>query len=113
MINQLREMGCEMDSTMKRFMNDQEFYIECFDKFVNDREIEQLREVLDTKNVQQAFDYAHQLKGTLSNLGLIPVLDQLSEIVEILRAGSWDGIEQQYQKLLDIWNEIKNKTSHS
>ena len=47
-----------------------------------------------------AFDAAHTLKGVLSNMGLTPLYDCVSAIVEPLREGRFDDTAEEYARLL-------------
>lgn len=40
------------------------------------------------------FFKAHTLKGILANLSFTPYYEKISQIVEILRGGSFDGVEE-------------------
>ena len=104
----LQEMGCEMEETMERFMDDQEFYVECFQKFIEGKEIENLGEIIDSGDIEEAFTRAHTLKGTLGNLGLTPVYDQIVVIVEFLRKEDMQQASERYQLLMKEWERYKN-----
>lgn len=104
----LQEMGCEMDETMERFMDDQEFYVECFQKFIKDRELETLGEIIASGDLEESFIRAHTLKGTLGNLGLTPLYDQMVEIVEFLRKGDMQQASEKYHLLMKEWERYKS-----
>ncbi|MDO4166009.1 MAG: Hpt domain-containing protein [Eubacteriales bacterium] len=108
MIRKLQELGCDMEGSMGRFLNDQEFYKECFLKFVEERELEKLGSVIVSGDVEEAFAQAHSLKGTLGNLGLTPIYNQMVDIVELLRQGEMSGVPQRYQELMKEWEQYKN-----
>ena len=104
----LREMGCEMEETMERFMDDQEFYVECFRKFIEDKELEILGETIEPGDLEESFTRAHTLKGTLGNLGLTPINNQMVGIVEFLRKGDMQQASEQYQLMMKEWEQYKN-----
>ncbi len=108
MIMELQALGCDMDRSMGRFMNDQEFYEECFLKFVEDGELEKLGTTIASGDVEEAFSQAHSLRGTLGNLGLTPLFDQMVEIVERLRQCDMSDVPQRYQALMKDWEQYKN-----
>ncbi len=104
----LQEMGCEMEETMERFMDDQEFYVECFQKFIEHKEIETLGVTMESGDIEESFMRAHTLKGTLGNLGLTPIYDQMVVIVEFLRKGDMQQASERYQRLMGEWDRYKN-----
>lgn len=107
MVTILQEMGCEMEETMERFMDDQEFYVECFQKFVEDKELEGLGVTIESGNIEESFAKAHTLKGTLGNLGLAPIYDHMVVIVEFLRKGDIQQASERYQRLMGEWERYK------
>ncbi|MDE6568536.1 MAG: Hpt domain-containing protein [Lachnospiraceae bacterium] len=107
MTNILQEMGCEMEETMERFMDDQEFYVECFHKFIEDKELENLGVIIESGNIDDSFTKAHTLKGTLGNLGLTPLYDQMVVIVEFLRKGDMQQASERYHLLMREWERYK------
>ena len=96
----LKSWGCEIDKTMERFLDDEEFYFECYEEALNDPGFSQLEEALKKHDIRQSFDIAHTLKGLFANLGLTSLFEAVSEIVEPLRAGTDEGLLTKYQELL-------------
>lgn len=103
----LLEMGCDMEETMERFMDDQEFYVECFRKFVEDKELERLGTSIESEDLEESFTQAHCLKGTLGNLGLTPLYEKMVILVESLRVGDVAQAKKQYQALMMEWERYK------
>ena len=105
MLETLEQWDCETEKTMERFLDDKEFYQECYDLFIGGEGLEQLKCELDEGRITDAFVNAHGMKGTASNLGLVPIANILSKIVEPLRAGKTDGVMEQYDQLCEIWKK--------
>ena len=78
MLETLEQWGCETETTMERFLDDKEFYQECYDLFIGGEGLEQLKCELDEGRITDAFVNAHGMKGTASNLGLVPIANVLS-----------------------------------
>lgn len=100
LFDQLRNWGCDIDGAMARFLNDEELYVECLHTMLDDEAFGKLEEALNNREVDQAFHWAHTLKGVLANMGLTPIYDVVARIVEILRAGSDEGALADYQELM-------------
>ncbi len=98
--DELKKLGCDLEGAMERFLDDEDFYFECYNEVILDPCFEQLGEALEQHNVKAAFDYSHNLKGVTANLGLTSLVNQLVEIVEPLRNGSDEGMLPLYQDLM-------------
>lgn len=101
LIDELRAMGCDMDGALNRFLQDEEFYEECYAQVLQDASFEHLKEALDQGNTEEAFHCAHTLKGVIANMGLTPLLDVVVELVEPLRAGKIEGMLDKYEELME------------
>lgn len=99
-LDKLAALGCDIDGAMERFLEDEEFYFDCYDKVLVDPGFEALKAALEEHNIKEGFDYAHTLKGVLANLGMNSLYDIIVEIVESLRAGSDAGLMDKYDKLM-------------
>ena len=75
---ELEEMGMDVDTTVNRFMGNEGLYLKFLNKFQNDQSVAD-------QNAEEAFKSAHTLKGVAANLGLDPIAQHASDIVELLR----------------------------
>lgn len=98
----MKELGCDVEGALERLLNDEEFLLDCAGEVVRDDNFALLKEGLEEKNLQKAFDAAHTLKGICGNTGLTPLCDVLIPLVEELRAGKIDGLEEQCGRLHQI-----------
>lgn len=102
LIQKLKDAGCSMDETIKRFLGKKDFMIKCMGKALEDEDFDNLGKALESENAEEAFRYSHGLKGVLLNVGLDPIYDDVAVIVEKLRAGRWDeSVVEDYKKLLE------------
>jgi HPt (histidine-containing phosphotransfer) domain-containing protein len=105
----LAEYGTDIEDVKKRFVNDEEFYRECLDMFLRDDSIEKLKVAIDNRDTQEAFNAAHTIKGIVGNLGLTPLFDAISDLVEDLRSDKmgnalkkYKNIDLEYEKVKEI-----------
>jgi len=98
---ELKAWGCNIDEVMERFLDDEEFYFECYTQAMEDPCFLQLEEALQKHDIKKGFESAHTLKGLIANLGLASLFRIISEIVEPLRAGTDEGLLEKYQELLE------------
>lgn len=106
-LDALKEWKCDVEGALERFLDDEELYLQCLNIFSTDENFAKLKEYIDSKSYQDAFDSAHTLKGVAGNLGLTPLYMAIIDIVESLRAKDYtnlnalyDEIDKQYQAYL-------------
>ena len=103
-IDALRQYGANVDEGMERCMKNEALYLKLVATIPKEVKFNELKEGLDTGDLEAAFLAAHALKGVTGNLSLTPLFDPLSKITELLRAR--EAVD--YTELL---NEILNKKS--
>ncbi len=74
--------------------------------YAQDRTFESLERAIENGDVKSAFVSAHTLKGVAANLGFSNLAKVASEITEILRRGSLDGVAPLLAQARDIQNAI-------
>lgn len=82
---QLLENGADVETTIHRFMGNENLYLKFLMKFQNDRNYESLKQHLEEQKYEDAFNDAHTLKGVSANLGLDTICEASSKITELLR----------------------------
>ncbi len=108
-IEELRNWGCDIDGAFERFLNDENLYDECLMMFVEDENIEALKEHINDENQKVPFSIVHTLKGVTGNLGLTPLYESLVILCESLRHNKYDiksGYYDIVQTNLDTFVEI-------
>ena len=100
LLSKLENWGCDISGAMRRFLDDEELYINCLSTMLADESFAALGASIETKDGKKAFDAAHSLKGTLGNMGLTPMYEIIIQIVEPLRDGKLDGIAEKYEVLM-------------
>lgn len=101
-IKELEQMGCNMQSTLSRFLDDRDFYVECYTEMLKDEGFARLGRELQDENMEEAFRTAHMLKGMIANMGLESMLALIAKLVEALRIkqGSCAGLVSSYEGLM-------------
>lgn len=105
----LRDFGADVDEGLARCLNKEDFYLKMVDLGLSDERFTTIKDALDAKNLDTAFEMAHALKGVLGNLALTPILAPVSEMTELLRARTdmdyaplYQAMRTQYDKLLAL-----------
>lgn len=81
----LEGMGMDVNNTVSRFMGKEELYLKFLSKFKTDQSVANIQQYISEQNVEEAFKSAHTLKGVAANLGLDPIAQYASDIVELFR----------------------------
>ena len=101
----LEECGADVETTLKRFMGNDGIYQKFLGKFPNDPNYANLGTNLEAGAFEEAYKCAHALKGVVGNLGLTPIFDRESELVEELRNKAAEEVDA--VRANELWQEIK------
>lgn len=104
----LEEMGMNVDNTVKRFMGNEGLYLKFLNKYQADQSVANIQKYISEQNAEEAFKSAHTLKGVAANLGLDPIAQYASDIVELFR-GKTQFSEVDTDKLNILNEELKSK----
>ena len=100
--SELIEAGVDLEDAVTRFVGREEIYEQFLYRFTDDKNLVQLEEHLAENNIDAAFKKAHTLKGLTGNYGFKKMYDAAVPVVEILRKGSSDGIEEPLANLKEV-----------
>ena len=106
LLKTLQNWGCDVQDALGRTLGDEEFLLSCIQQVNEDPAFAELGEQLARGEVQAAFDSAHMLKGIIANMGLTPLYEQITQIVEPLRMGNGTGLEPAYERLMQKKHEL-------
>ena len=102
---QLEENGADVEGTLRRFMGKDTLYLKFLGKFPADKNYENLGMNLEAGAYEEAYKCAHALKGVVGNLGLTPVFEKVSTLVEDLRNKTDSDVNA--ERANELWQEIK------
>ncbi len=107
-LEKLRQLGCDIDEALERFMGDEQLYFICFDDLLSDENLDRLGDALRCKDYENAFHYAHMLKSVYANMGMTPLYNDCVAIVEPLRAGSGgDYLLENYGRMESFMRSVR------
>ena len=104
--NQLIARGVPYEEVMERFLEDEGFYFDYLHEFTRDSYLQLLEKALAEGRAVEAFHAAHTLKGLMSNLGLLSLVEVISPLVEVLRQGSLEGTEALFSSFQEAHQEF-------
>ncbi|MBR5341602.1 MAG: Hpt domain-containing protein [Erysipelotrichaceae bacterium] len=106
-IEELKKLGCDTDEGLARCVNQEDFYLRLVNNAINCEDFNILKEALENKDLDAAFETAHKLKGALGNLSLTPLYDKAVEITELLRNRTNTDYSELLEELLKLKEEYK------
>ena len=105
-IEKLNAYGANTGEGVERCLGSEDFYLELVGSVLEDGDPVPLRQALEAKDADAAFELAHALKGIYANLSLTPLLTPVSALTEILRSKALpadsayiDAIAEQFDRL--------------
>ena len=107
------ELGLDFDAVLSRLINErlvQKFAL----KFLDDPSFQNLKDALDSKDVETAFRAAHTLKGVCLNLGFDNLFAPSQELTEKLRGATtiegtdelFAAVEKEYDRTCEALRKI-------
>lgn len=106
LLDSLREVGCDIDDGMGRFMQNASLYEKMLKKFPDALSKIDLEKDFSEGNVENAITEAHTIKGVTGNLSLTPLYESYSEIVRLLREGNAVAAKTEYDRILPVQEKI-------
>ena len=88
--SQLEAAGVHVEEVLARFMNNEGLMMRFLIRFPQDPNYRQLCLAIEAGNHSDAFVAAHTLKGVAGNLAMTHLFREISQVVELLRAGEMD-----------------------
>lgn len=102
---QLEENGADVETTLRRFVGNDAIYVKFLKKFPDDPNYEKLGENIEAGDFEEAYKCAHALKGVVGNLGLTPIYERVSKLVEELRGKNSEEVDADSANA--EWQEVK------
>ena len=107
-LDSLRDFGANVDEGLQRCMGMDSFYLEMVELGLSDERFESLGKAIEDKNLDEAFEMAHALKGVIGNLALTPLYDTLCDITEHLRGREEMDYKPVYDKIMEQRDQVMN-----
>ena len=105
-IDSLRAFGADVDTGLERCLNNPEFYIKIVNLALADQRFEDLKQVLEQKNYDKAFEMCHALKGTTGNVALDPMYKIICQMTELLRSRTDADYLSMYNQVVEFRNQL-------
>jgi HPt (histidine-containing phosphotransfer) domain-containing protein len=106
LLNELEGYGVNLEVTLARFIEDEDFYVECLNAFLEEEGFKMLKKSIDKKEYIEAFNQAHTIKGVVGNLGITKLYDVICLLVESLRDKEYSNLKSQYNDCIKEYNRF-------
>lgn len=105
-VEKLNSFGANTTEGLTRCFGNEALYLKLVATIPGDAVFEKLKQNLEAKNLDGAFEAAHALKGVLGNLSLTPLYETAIEITELLRKHTDMDYSELLAKLLEKKEEL-------
>ncbi|MCR5303421.1 MAG: Hpt domain-containing protein [Lachnospiraceae bacterium] len=105
-IDILKNFGVDTGEGLARCMNNEEFYLKMVDMGLKDKRFDTLGPVLESGDMDEAFEICHALKGVVLNLALKPLSDPIANMTEMLRNREETDYTAMYREIKAKRDEI-------
>lgn len=110
MVENLREFyeknGSDYDVFLKRLMGKEELIRKYLNLFLADGTFLELKEAVEIQDYDMILIKAHTLKGLSLNLNLVKIGNYAAQIVDDIRAGKTENINQTFSHLMIEYNQV-------
>lgn len=83
----LEKWGADVSDTLHRLLDDSAFYLSLLKRFPEDTGLRKMKEGMRRADYPYVYEGVHQLKGSASTLGLIPIVDASVRVTDSLKSG--------------------------
>lgn len=106
LMDELRQLGVNVDEAVERMMGKEEVYQRILGKFPAMLESTALSIDFDGSDCGPVIEKAHTLKGVTGNLSLTPLYEAYTEITNLLRAGEAEPARELLVKIQPVQEKI-------
>ena len=105
-IEKLNSFGANATEGLARCFGNEALFLKLVMTIPDDAVFDRLKQKLETKDLDGAFDAAHALKGVLGNLSLTPLYTVAVEMTELLRNRTQMDYGELLTKLFEKRDEL-------
>jgi HPt (histidine-containing phosphotransfer) domain-containing protein len=90
----LMDAGVDLAGVMRRMADSEATLNSCLKSFLQDPNMDEMKQAIHNQAWKEAFAAAHTLKGIFGNMGFISLSKSASAVVELLRAGNTADLQE-------------------
>ena len=96
----------DVEGAVNRLCGNEELYIMCLREFLADPTMGELNRAIGVSSWDEAFTAAHALKGLAGNLGFIPLMHSIGQLVVLIRGGRISEINEVMHQVNSSYRDI-------
>lgn len=105
-LEELRELGADIDEALDRFMKNEALYKRMLGKLPAHIEKLEVLSFIEAGDNKTALENAHTLKGVTGNLSLMPLFEAYTDIVALFRAEKPREAKARLLEILPVQEKI-------
>ena len=105
-VEKLNSFGADAAEGLARCFDNEALYLKLVSTIPDDAVFDRLKQSIESKNLDNAFEAAHALKGVLGNLSLTPLYTIAVDITENLRNRTQMDYSELLAKLFEKRDEL-------
>lgn len=106
MLEELKDLGVDVDGGIKRLSGKQALYERMMFKFLDMMKKSVVSPDFDSNNYGDVIEVAHALKGAAGNLSVTPLYEAYGKIVDLLRTQKPEEARKVLEDVLPVQGEI-------
>ena len=108
LLDEMKELGVNVDEGLKRFMGNSSLYERMFGSFVKMINKSLVDPDFDANDYQEVIEKTHAIKGATGNLSITPLYEGYSKIVSLLREDKPEEAREILKNILPVLKSILN-----
>lgn len=84
----------DIQGAIERLGKNETLYISCLRMFLKDPTMDKINETIKDKKWDEAFTVVHALKGLAGNMGFVPLMHSIGNLVVLIRAGKTNELNE-------------------
>lgn len=98
----------DISGAINRCCGDESLYVACLKEFLEDTTVEQLNKAIKDQQWDDAFTAAHALKGVAGNMGFVPLMLAVGQLIVVIRRGKIGEIATAMEEVDSSYRDIKD-----
>jgi HPt (histidine-containing phosphotransfer) domain-containing protein len=96
----------DIDGAIKRLGDSESLYVSCLRGFLDDKTTEELNISVEQCVWDEAFTAAHALKGVAGNMGFVPLMQSVGQLLVLIRGGRLNDINEALEQVNSCYRDI-------
>lgn len=96
----------DVTGAVERLCGSEELYESCLSAFRSDSTMKELNEAIAASSWDEAFTAAHAMKGMAGNMGFVPLMHSVGQLIVLIRGGRLKEISESLEMVNSSYRDI-------